>query len=363
MQLGTDPGMGQHPYGNQEPVQRRSSNSVLMARAMTAVRKTRRSQRLYLTGIHHVESKNIQGVALIALHFHPGTDMVQAMAEVVTTVNRSKAFMPPGTVPPFVMRFDADSVPVGYLVLFGDTRSIGEIQGQALFKVRPMFARLPGVSAPPPLEGSQRTIVVRVDPEALRGHNLSPQEVTSALTAGNAISPSGNIRVGHDMPIVAVNSMAGPPRDFGKIPPQPGKNVFLRDLGTVSDSTDIPTGYALVNGRRAVYILVTKRADASTLDLVNEVKRNLPRMQAVLPEDIEVSFEFDQSPYVSRAIWGVGIEGLLGATLTGLMVLIFLRDVRKVMFLGELGPRPAAFLAWSWPLHACARDCLPFPRR
>src|SRR4051812_26356432 len=145
---------------------------------------------LYISGIHHVESKNIQGVALMKLFFHPGTDMAQAMAETIQYVNRSRAFMPPGTVPPFVMRFDTGSVPVGYLVLSSETKSIGDIQAQALFKVRPMFASLPGVSAPPPFGGNARTVVVRVDPDRLRAYNVSPEEVITALTSGNTVSPS-----------------------------------------------------------------------------------------------------------------------------------------------------------------------------
>ena len=108
---------------------------------------------LYINGIDHVESRNVQGVALMKLFFHPGTDMAQAMAEVVGYVNRSRAFMPPGTVQPFIMRFDTGSVPVGYLVLSSETRSIGEIQDQALFKVRPMFASLPGGLGPTPVRG------------------------------------------------------------------------------------------------------------------------------------------------------------------------------------------------------------------
>src|SRR5213594_467082 len=134
---------------------------------------------LYIGGIHHVESKNIQGVALMKLYFHPGTDMAQAMAETISYVNRSRAFMPPGTVPPFIMRFDTGSVPVGYLVLSSDTLSVGEIQDQALNKVRPMFANLPGVSAPPPFGGSIRTVVLRADPDALRRYNASPDEVVA----------------------------------------------------------------------------------------------------------------------------------------------------------------------------------------
>src|SRR5262244_1292980 len=118
---------------------------------------------LYITGIHHVESKNIQSVALMKLYFHPGTNMAQAMAETVNYVNRARSFMPEGTVPPFIMRYDAGSVPVGYLVFESKTKSIGEIQDAALFRVRPMFASLPGVSAPPPFGGNQKTILIKVN--------------------------------------------------------------------------------------------------------------------------------------------------------------------------------------------------------
>src|SRR5271165_6062423 len=136
---------------------------------------------LYVSGIHHVESKNVQGVALMKLYFHPETNMAQAMAETVSYVNRARAFMPPNTVSPFVMRFDTGSVPVGYLVLSSETRSIGEIQDLALMRVRPMFASLPGVSAPPPFGGNQRTVVITVDPERLRAYNMAADDVVSAL--------------------------------------------------------------------------------------------------------------------------------------------------------------------------------------
>jgi multidrug efflux pump subunit AcrB len=288
---------------------------------------------LYINGIHHVESRNIQGMALMKLYFHPGTNMAQAMAEVIGYVTRSRAFMPPGTVSPFITRFDAGSIPVGYLVLSSETKSIGEIQDQALFKVRPMFASLPGVSAPPPFGGSQRTVVVRLDPDRLRAYRMSPDEVIRALSSGNAISPSGNVRIGKMMPIVPINALARQVQELETIPIRPGQEptVYLRDVATVKDSSDIPTGSALVNGRRAVYILVTKRADFSTLSVVNNVKAALPSMQAVLPDDIKVSFEFDQSPTVTNAVRSLVAEGAMGAILTGLMVLLFLRDWRSVI--------------------------------
>ncbi|MFT3878124.1 MAG: efflux RND transporter permease subunit [Gemmatales bacterium] len=293
---------------------------------------------LYINGIKQVESKNVQGVSLMKLVFHPGTNMAQALAETVGYVNRSRAFMPPGTVPPFIMRFDTGSVPVGYLVLSSDSLTVGQIQDQALFKVRPMFAAIPGVSAPPPFGGNQRTVVVRADPSRLRAYGVSAEQVVQALASGNTISPSGQARVQERMPLVPINAMVTRPDELGDIPIRSG--VYLRDVvrrdpitdtPLIEDASDIPAGYALANGRRAVYILVTKRADASTLEVVQNVKENLDKMRAVLPPEIKVSFEFDQSPYVTNALWGVVTEGGLGAILTGLMVLLFLRDWRSVI--------------------------------
>jgi multidrug efflux pump subunit AcrB len=288
---------------------------------------------LYITGIHHVESKNIQGVALMKLFFHPGTNMAQAMAETVAYVNRSRSFMPPGTVPPFIMRYDAGSVPVGYLVFSSETKSIGEIQNLALNFVRPMFASLPGVSAPPPFGGNQRTVVITLKRDALNRHGMSPDEVVKAVAEDNQLTPSGNLTIGDKAPIVPVNSVVTDPKELGNIAIRKDHNptVFLRDVGRVDISTDVATGYGLVNGRRSVYILVTKRADASTVNVVRTVKENLPRMQAVLPDDIKVRFEFDQSEYVKRSMGSVAWEMLLGAFLTGLMVLVFLRDWRSAI--------------------------------
>jgi multidrug efflux pump subunit AcrB/outer membrane protein TolC len=283
---------------------------------------------LYITGIEHVESKSIQGVALIKLQFHPGTDMAQALAETISYVNRARSFMPPGTVPPFVMRFDAGSVPVGDLVFTSSTRSVSEVQDLALNRVRPLFATLPGVSAPPPFGGNQRTIVIRVLPERLRAYHLSPDEVVSALSEANFISPSGNVRIGDRMPIVSSESVVGNIHDLDRVPIRKGseRTIYMSDIGAVEDGADIPTGYALVDGRRTVYIPVTKRADASTLAVVGQVKNSMARFQAVLPDDVKISYQFDQSPYVTRAIEGIALEGLLGALLTGLLVLLFLRS-------------------------------------
>ena len=286
---------------------------------------------LYITGIEHVESKSIQNVALLKLYFHPGTDMSQALAQTISYVERARAFMPPGTVPPFVVRFDAGSVPVGELVFSSETRSVGEIQDLALFQVRPMFSTLPGVSAPPPFGGNQRTVLIRVDPERLRALRMSPEEVVKAVASGNIILPAGNVRIGDLNRLAPLNSVVTRIQELGDLPIRTGSGpaVFLKDIATVENGSDILTSYALVNGRRTVYIPVTKRADASTLEVVNRVKAELKNMQARVPEDIKITFEFDQSTYVKNAIRDLATEGVLGALLTGLMVLLFLRDLRS----------------------------------
>src|SRR5215471_10436297 len=290
---------------------------------------------LYITGIEHVESKSIQGASIMKLQFHPGTDMSQALSEVIGYVNRARAFMPPGTVSPFVTRFDAGSVPVGYLTFSTDNpnRTVGEMQDAALNLVRPLFATLPGVSAPPPFGGSARTIVVNIDPERMYSQKISPDEVVDAITQANLISPSGNVMMGGKYPMVPLNSIPRNVRDLEAVPIHTGvyPAVFVRDVARVTDGADIVTSYALVNGRRTVYIPVTKRADASTLAVVNLVRENIPKFQSVLPSDVHVSYEFDQSGYVKRALSGLIQEGALGAILTGLMILIFLRDWRSAI--------------------------------
>jgi multidrug efflux pump subunit AcrB len=288
---------------------------------------------LYVAGIEHVESKSIQNVGLVKLFFHPGTDMSQALAQTIAYVERSKAFMPPGTVNPFVVRFDAGSVPVGQLVFSSETRGVAEISDLALFRVRPAFSTLPGVSAPPPFGGNQRTVVVRVEPDRLRAYGMTPEEVVRAIATGNTILPAGSVRIGDYNRIAPLNSIVSNIQELSGLPLRVGSGpaVYLRDVGTVENGSDILTGYGLVNGRRTVYIPVTKRSDASTVDVVNRVKAELPRFQSLVPDDIKVSFEFDQSTYVKNAIRGLAFEGALGAILTGLMVLLFLRDVRSAL--------------------------------
>jgi len=288
---------------------------------------------LYVSGVKFVESKSIQGACLLKIQFQEGTDMSQAMAEVVGEVDRSRAYMPPGTVPPFIIRFDAGSVPVGQLVFTSTTRTLGEIQDLALFRVRPIFATLPGVSAPPPMGGNQKTVIIRVNPDKVREYNLSPDAIVQSLAKSNDISPAGNVRVGDKILITGDNAVVDNIQELGNIPLQigAGPSVYVKDIATVQLGSDVTTSYALVNGKRSIYMLVTKRADASTWDVVQRVKENLPIMQASIPADIKVTYEFDQSGYVINSVKSLAFEGGMGAILTGLMVLLFLGDRRSAL--------------------------------
>ncbi len=288
---------------------------------------------LYVTGIKYVESKSIQGATIIKIQFQEGTDMSQAMAEVVGYVNRARAFMPPGTVPPFITRFDAGSVPVGQLVFTSQTRSLAEIQDLALFRVRPMFATLPGVSAPPPFGGNQKTVIVKVNPDKVRDYDLSPDDIVQALVKSNTIAPAGNVRIGDQTFITSQNAVVENIKELENVPLKLGAGpaVYIRDIASVELGADITTSYALVDGKRSVYIPVTKRSTASTWDVVQRVKAALPDMQAAVPDDIKVSYEFDQSGYVINSLKSLLFEGGLGAVFTGVMVLLFLRDSRSAL--------------------------------
>uniref|UniRef100_A0A7V4XQH9 Efflux RND transporter permease subunit n=1 Tax=Acidobacterium capsulatum TaxID=33075 RepID=A0A7V4XQH9_9BACT len=286
---------------------------------------------LYVAGLQSVESKSVENFALLKLTFIPGTDMNQALAQTVSYIERARAYMPQGTVPPFVLRFDAGSVPVGYLVFSSKTRSVDELQDLALNRVRPLFTTLPGVSSPATFGGSSRTIVIHVDRNKLASYRMSTGEVVKALLSGNVIAPAGDVRTGNLDRITPSNAVVSNIEDLANLPVRTGAGptVFMHDIGTVEDGSDITLGYALVNGHRTVSLPVTKRADASTLTVVHEVKSSLSRFASALPPDVQVSYEFDQSGKVRKSLASLLWEGAIGAFLTGLMVFVFLREWRS----------------------------------
>lgn len=286
----------------------------------------------YVDGVKNVESKSISQIALIKLAFYPGTDMSQAMAEVVAQANRAQAMMPPGVLPPQIMRMDAGSFPVGYLVMTSRTETLGALADLAQQRIRPLLqANVPGTVGTSPFGANVRAIVINVDPDRLRTYDLTPDDVVAALMSGNVVAPAGNLYVRDEMPLVPMNAMIENIQEIGSIPVKPGRNVYVHDVATVADATDINFGYALVNGQRSVYIPVVKKNTASTLTVVSDIHKALPVFAAALPESAKISYEFDESPTVKQAIKSVATEGLIGATLTGLMILLFLHDWRSVI--------------------------------
>lgn len=289
---------------------------------------------LFVNGVKSIETKNISGLTLIKINFYPGTNMAQAAAEVSAFSNRAQAIFPPGSNPPFIIRFDASTLPVGQLVLSSKTRSNNELLDMANVYVRSAFTSVPGLVGSTPFGGNIRTVVIKADPELLRSHNMTPDQLVEALRLNNQVAPSGNVRIGDKNYIIPTNTTIDKVKDFENIPlfkSGSAQNLYLRDVATVEDGADVTTSYALINGKRSVYISIAKSADASTWEVVQNLKKAMPQMQAQLPDDVKLSYEFDQSTYVINSVKSLLSEGAIGAILTGLMVLMFLGDPRGAL--------------------------------
>jgi multidrug efflux pump subunit AcrB len=287
---------------------------------------------LFVSGVKSIESQNIQGLTLIKITFYEGTNMAQAASEVTAYANRAQASFPPGSQPPFILRFDASTLPVGQLVLSSPKRSNNELQDMANVYIRSNFTSIPGIVSSGPFGGNSRTIVIKADPELLRAHNLTPDQLVAALRVNNQATPSGNVRIGNFNYFTPANITIKTVKDFENIPLYTGvQNLYLKDVATIEDGADITAGYVLVNGKRSVYLPITKSASASTWEVVKNLKAALPRFQSTLPEDVKLSFNFDQSVYVINSVKSLLSEGAIGAILTGLMVLLFLGDARGAL--------------------------------
>ncbi|ALM47457.1 acriflavin resistance protein [Flavobacterium psychrophilum] len=311
-----------HPFGGYTPDQMESYFAKNYINIM-----------LFANGVKSIETKNIQGLTLMKVTYYEDTNMAQAAAELSALSNRIQAAFPQGSQPPFIIRFDASSLPVGQLVLSSKTRNNNELQDLANVYVRASFTSIPGLLSPPPFGGSPRTIEINVDPAQLRSHNLTPDQIVEALRINNQTAPAGNVRIGDKNYLTPTNNTIKEVKDFEKIPLFKGgvQNLSLGDVATVKDGADITNGYALVNGKRSVYVSIAKAGDASTWDVVKNLKANLPKIQSTLPEDVKISYEFDQSVYVINSVKSLITEGIIGAVLTGLMVVLFLGDKRAAL--------------------------------
>lgn len=288
---------------------------------------------LFTNGIKSIETKNTQGLTLMKVNFYEGIDMGQAIAEINALSNRSQVFLPPGAPPPFIIRFDSSSQPVGQLVFRSDTKTNNQLQDIANFNARPFLINIPGMTTAPPFGGSPRTVEINIDPNKLRTHQLTPDQIVEAISRNNITAPSGNVYIDDINYLTPTNNTIKTVEEFGDIPLFKGsvKNVYIRDVATIKDGADITTGYALIDGKRSVYINIAKSGNASTWEVVKNLKKAIPNIQKNLPDDVTISYELDQSVYVINAVKSLVVEGALGALLTGLMVLLFLKDGRAAL--------------------------------
>lgn len=288
---------------------------------------------LYTNGLKSIESKNISGESLLKITFYEGTNMAQAIAEVTAYSNRTQVVFPQGSQPPFIVRFDASTLPVGELVLSSKTKSGTQLLDLANVYVRSSFTNIKGLLSPPPQGGNVRTVLINVNPEKLLAHQITTDQVVKAISEYNQSTASGSVRIGDTTFLTPSNTNIKLIKDFETIPLTKGgvAALYLKDVAQVVDGSDVGVNFALVNGKRSIYLPITKTPDASTWEVVQNLKKYIPHILSILPEDVKVSYEFDQSVYVINSVKSLVSEGAIGAILTGLMVLIFLGDFRSAI--------------------------------
>jgi multidrug efflux pump subunit AcrB len=294
------------------------------------------SERAYsstVNGISKIESSSIPGVGLLRLYFEDGTDIGAAIAQISAVSATATRSMPPGMTPPVIIQFNASNVPVGQLTMYSDTLPEEKISDYALNFLRVKLFTIPGLSIPAPYGGKSRQVNIDVDPISLSAKGLSPESVVQALNSSNIILPAGTARIGSYEYNVLLNSSPDSVAAFGKIPIRVigGAGLTIGDVAKISDSFADQTSLVRVNGKRAAYLNLLKKASASTLEVINRVKKMLPELQALAPAGFNMRLDFDQSVFVDSAIQSVLREALVSGVLVSLMILLFLGSWKSVI--------------------------------
>ncbi len=286
-----------------------------------------------VNGISKIESESIPGIGLLRIYFQPGTEIGAAIAQISSVSSTSLRSMPPGMQPPVIIQFNASNVPVAQLTIFGDSIPEERLFDYALNFVRLKLFTVPGLSVPAPYGGKGRQINIDVNPGILNAKGVSTNDVTNALTSSDIIVPAGTARIGKMEYNIALNSSPSKVAEFGKIPIKvvDGAPITLGDVAKVSDSFVDQTNIVRVNSRRATYLNILKKSDASTLDVVSAAYKLLPEIKAMAPEGFKFRIDFDQSVFVRNAIKSVLHEALISSILVSIMVLIFLGSWRSVV--------------------------------
>jgi multidrug efflux pump subunit AcrB len=282
------------------------------------------------SGIDHMESRSLLGVSIIRVYFQPGTNPDADVTELSNLALADLKRLPPGTLPPVVLKFDASSLPVALVTVKGEGLNETQLHDYAQFQIRNQIAVVQGAEIPPPFGGRYRQIMVYVDPYKLASRQLSPMDVVTAVNNSNLILPAGDVKIGSNDYYVYSNSLVDNMQQLGQIPVKTkgGSWVSVDDLGKAEDANQIQYNVVRVDGQRSCYIPIMKQGgDTNTIDVVNGVRKLVGHLYDI-PKQMKATVVFDQSVYVKEALKTVLHEGVIGLALTSLMILIFLGSFR-----------------------------------
>src|SRR6266568_1446403 len=283
--------------------------------------------------IEHIESQSYNGVAVIKVFFHEGAKVEAGVAQITSICQTLLRIMPPGTTPPLIIQYSASNVPILQVGLSSKTLSEQQLYDLGLNFIRTQLATVQGAQVPLPYGGKSRQIMVDIDPAKLYGKGLSPTDVSNAINVQNVILPAGTQKIGDREYNVRLNSSPEVLQVLNDLPIKQvnGAMVYIRDVAQVRDGFAVQTNIVAQNRIRSALLTVLKSASASTIDIIKRVKEALPRIQATLPKELEMTQLFDQSIFVRAAINGVIREGVIAACLTALMILLFLGNWRSTL--------------------------------
>jgi multidrug efflux pump subunit AcrB len=286
-----------------------------------------------VNGIKNMEAQTLNGLSIQKIYFQPDVNLDLAIAQIVSATNSIRALMPPGIEPPIVVQFNASSVPVLQLSLNSDSLNEQQLYDFGIYRIRQDLAPVPGVTLPTPAGGKYRQIMVDIEPDKLLSRGLTPLDIVNAVNTQNLTLPSGTAKIGDTQYTVRTNATPATIDDLNRIPVKfaNGATILLKDVAQVRDGSLVQQNIVREDGRRSVLLSVIKNGNASTLAVVNGVKKALEATRAAAPAGLKISELFDQSIFVTNSVTGVLREGAIAAGLTALMILIFLGSWRSTL--------------------------------
>lgn len=286
-----------------------------------------------VNGIKSMESQTLNGLSVQKIYFQPDVNLDLAIAQIVSATNSIRALMPPGIQPPIVVQFNASSVPVLQLSLNSDSLNEQQLYDFGIYRVRQQLAPVPGVTLPTPAGGKYRQIMVDIDPDKLLSRGLTPLDIVNAVNTQNLTLPSGTAKMGDTQYTVRTNATPATIDDLNNMPVKfsNGATVLLRDVAQVRDGSMVQQNVVREDGHRAVLLSIIKNGNASTLAVVNGVKKALTSIRAAAPAGLRITELFDQSVFVTNSVNGVLREGAIAAGLTAMMILLFLGSWRSTL--------------------------------